>query len=88
MTERTLTLANATGLHARPATMLVQTANKFNGTNVFLKKGEKEVSGRSLLAILSLGAGAGETLTIRTDGPQEKEAMEALIALLEGGLGE
>jgi phosphocarrier protein HPr len=88
MTERTFTLANSTGLHARPATMLVQTANKFNGTNVFLKKGEKEVSGRSLLAILSLGAGAGETLTIRTDGPQEKEAMDALIALLEGGLGE
>jgi phosphocarrier protein len=88
MTERTITLANATGLHARPATMLVQTANKFNGTNVVLKKGEKEVSGRSLLAILSLGAAAGEQITICTDGPQEKEAMDALISLLEGALGE
>lgn len=88
MTERSFTLANATGLHARPATLLVQTVNRFPGTNVFLRKGEKEVSARSLLAVLSLGAGAGETVTVRCEGPQESEAIDAISTLMEGGFGE
>jgi phosphocarrier protein HPr len=88
MTEKSFTLSNATGLHARPATTLVQTANRFKGTEIFLRKGDKEVNGRSMLAILSLGATAGETITIRCSGPDEAEAMAALAALVEGGFGE
>jgi phosphotransferase system HPr (HPr) family protein len=88
MTEQSFTLSNATGLHARPATALVQTANRFKGTEIFLGKGDKEVNARSMLAILSLGVTAGETITIRCSGPEEAEAMAALAALVASGLGE
>ncbi len=88
MTECTFTLSNATGLHARPASLLVQTANKFTDTRIVLQKGEREVDARSLLSILSLGAAKGDTITIRCEGPREAEAMEALTALVEGGFGE
>lgn len=88
MAERTFTLANATGLHARPASLFVQTVQKFPGTDVFVRKGDKEVNARSLLSVLSLGVGAGESITIRTQGPQETEALDALAALVEGGFGE
>jgi phosphocarrier protein HPr len=88
MTERSFTLSNATGLHARPATALVQTANRFKGTDIILRKGDKEVNARSMLAILSLGVTGGETITVRCDGPQEAELMEAVAALIESGFGE
>lgn len=88
MLERTFTLANATGLHARPASLLVQTVQRFPATQVFVRKGDREVSARSLLSVLSLGAGAGDTIVVRCEGPQEAEAMAAVAALIEGGFGE
>lgn len=88
MVERTFTLTNATGLHARPASVFVQTVQKFAGTDVFVRKGEREVNARSLLSVLSLGVGSGESITIRCQGPQANEALEALAALVEGGFGE
>lgn len=88
MAERTFTLTNATGLHARPASIFVQTVQKFPGTDVFVRKGEREVNARSLLSVLSLGVGKGESITIRCSGPQETEALEALAVLVEGGFGE
>jgi phosphocarrier protein HPr len=88
MAERTFTLTNATGLHARPASVFVQTVQKFPGTDVFVRKGEREVNARSLLSVLSLGISQGESITIRCQGPQENEALEALAALVEGGFGE
>lgn len=88
MIERTFTLKNASGLHARPASLFVQTVQKFPGTDVFVRKGQKEVTARSLLSVLSLGAGSGSEVVIRCSGPQETEAMAALGFLLEGGFGE
>lgn len=88
MVERVLTLKNASGLHARPASLLVQTVNKFPGTEIKVVKGEREVSARSLLSILSLGVGAGDTIAFRCEGPQETEAMAVLESLVEGGFGE
>lgn len=88
MAERTFTLANATGLHARPASVFVQTVQKFPGTEVFVRKGEREVNARSLLSVLSLGVGKGESIAIRSEGPQADEALAALAALVEGGFGE
>jgi phosphocarrier protein HPr len=88
MVEQTLTLSHATGLHARPASVFVQTVQKYPGTDVFLRKGEREVNARSLLSVLSLGVGQGEAITIRCQGPQEHEALAALAALVAGGFGE
>ncbi|HYF90775.1 MAG TPA: HPr family phosphocarrier protein [Symbiobacteriaceae bacterium] len=88
MIERSFTLTNASGLHARPASLFVQTVQKFPGTDVFVKKGPKEVNARSLLSVLSLGAGAGAEIAIRCSGPQETEAMDLLGRLVESGFGE
>lgn len=88
MIERSFTLANASGLHARPASLFVQAVQKFPGTDIFVKKGTKEVNARSLLSVLSLGAGAGTAISIRCAGPQESEAMDLLSRLVESGFGE
>jgi phosphocarrier protein len=88
MVERSFTLQNASGLHARPAALFVQTVQRFAGTDVFVKKGEKEVNARSLLSVLSLGANAGSTVTVRCSGPAEQEVLEALGRLVESGFGE
>lgn len=88
MVERSFTLKNASGLHARPAALFVQTVQRFAGTNVFVKKGEKEINARSLLSVLSLGANSGSTITIRCTGPAEQEALDALGQLVESGFGE
>lgn len=88
MITRTLTLTNPTGLHARPAALFVQAAQRFPGTTVTLRLGDRSANVRSLLSVLALGAGAGSSVTIECEGTQEQEAMDALVALLEGGFGE
>jgi phosphotransferase system HPr (HPr) family protein len=86
--ERDFTLTNASGLHARPAALFVQTVQRFPGTDVFVKKGAKEVNARSLISVLSLGASSGSTVSVRCSGPQEADAMGALAGLFESGFGE
>lgn len=86
--ERDFTLTNASGLHARPAALFVQTVQRFPGTEVFVKKGPKEVSARSLISVLSLGASSGSGISVRCTGPQEAEAMAALAGLIESGFNE
>jgi len=88
MIERTFTLTNPTGLHARPASLFVQTVQRFPGTDVFVRKGEKEINARSLLQVLALGAGAGSAITVKCSGPQEADVLTALGALIEGNFGE
>ncbi|MDF2626643.1 MAG: system phosphocarrier protein Hpr [Symbiobacteriaceae bacterium] len=86
--ERDFILANASGLHARPAALFVQTVLRFPGTDVFVRNGPKEVSARSLISVLSLGASKGTNISVRCSGPQETEAMAALASLFESGFGE
>lgn len=88
MIERSFTLTNGSGLHARPAALFVQTVQKFTGTEVTVRKGEKEVNARSLLSVLSLGAAAGSEILVRCTGPAEADAMAALSSLVESGFGE
>lgn len=88
MVERVLTLRNQSGLHARPAALFVQAVQRFPGTEVTVVKGEQKANGRSLLSLLALGAEQGTTLTLRCTGPQAQEALDALGAVLAGGLGE
>lgn len=82
MTETTITLSRD-GLHARPAAQLVQIANQHRETSIKYVKDGKEADGRSLLSIMGLGAGQGSTITVRTDGPGESEAMAAIMGLLQ-----
>jgi phosphocarrier protein HPr len=84
---RTFEIANQLGIHARVAAKLVETANRFQ-SEVFLEKDGVEVNGRSILGILTLVCPYGSRLTVRTEGVDAAEAMEAFARLIENKFGE
>lgn len=87
MIEKEYTLNNPQGLHARPASLLVQAAAQ-SKSEVTLIKNEKEYNAKSILGILSVGAQKGDSLIIRIDGPDEVETENKIQALFAGNFGE
>ena len=87
MFTQEVTVNNEVGLHARPATYFIQKANEFN-SGIWVEKEERRVNAKSLLGVLSLGIVKGTTITLIADGPDAKEAVEALVQLVNGQLGE
>ncbi len=87
MQEKTLTVRNKLGLHARPAAMMVQTASRFK-SKIKIFKGDQEVDGKSIMGLMTLAAAVGSTLRIVADGEDETQATEALAKLVETGFGE
>jgi len=90
MTEREMTLVNPQGMHARPASILVELTNR-NPCEIHIRKGNREVNAKSILGVLTLGAACGETLTFRAEGVDpvvEAAALDDLAALLASGFGE
>jgi phosphocarrier protein len=79
--ERDVEIVNRLGLHARAAAKLVHLAGRFRSDVKLLKDGET-VDGKSILGLLMLAAAQGEQLRLRTDGPDEEEAMAALADLI------
>jgi phosphotransferase system HPr (HPr) family protein len=67
----------AVGLHARPAANLVKLAMAYQ-SNILLEKGDRKVSARSILSVLSLAVRAGECITVHADGVDEAEALTAI----------
>ena len=78
---------NKAGLHARPATFLIQKANEYKAT-IWVEKEERRVNAKSLLGVLSLGIIGGTTIKIIADGSDETDAVEGLAALVESGFAE
>jgi len=75
-------LTNRVGLHARPASLFVQTAASFNA-QVTVQLGDRRADGKRILAILQLGARCGDELEIRAAGPDAPTALAALVALVQ-----
>ncbi|MDN4594277.1 HPr family phosphocarrier protein [Polycladomyces subterraneus] len=86
MTEKKLTIQHPSGLHARPASLLVQEASKFESKITLVKAG-KEVDAKSLLGVMSLAVKQGDEITIRAEGADAEQAVSALVERLEN-LGE
>lgn len=82
MITREIVMGNKSGMHARPATLWVQTASQFQ-SSVRLVKGERDVDGKSLLSLLSLGLSGGSTFQFSVIGPDEAAAAEALTKLVD-----
>ena len=78
---------NQVGLHARPATFFIQKANEFK-SSIWIEKEERRVNAKSLLGILSLGIVGGTQIRVIADGPDEQEAVEGLVELVESGFSE
>lgn len=87
--QRTFKITDEDGIHARPATALVNTATKFKETEAFAEAKGKKVTLKSILGVLSLGLEAGDTLTLITEGTEESDALDALQEIMiKEGLGE
>lgn len=82
MTERLLTVKNRAGIHARPAAIIAQTANKF-ACEVSLSRDDTTVNAKSIMGVITMAAGYNTVLTLHTDGADEKEAAEAIVALFD-----
>jgi phosphocarrier protein HPr len=87
MLERTVTIQNRNGLHARPAAEIVKTAAKFK-SEITLIRDDLEVNGKSIMGVMMLAAEYGSQLVLRVDGPDEQAAIDALATLIESKFGE
>lgn len=85
-TER-VTLCNRLGLHARAASKLVNTAAGFR-SNVWMVRDERRVNAKSIMGVLMLAAPVGTELEIECDGPDEDQALAALVDLVADRFGE
>ena len=81
MLKKELKITNKTGLHARPAALLVKTTGKFK-SDIFISKDGYKVNGKSIMGVMTLAAESGSVIEIMIDGPDEEQAMLALEDLI------
>jgi phosphocarrier protein len=82
MIEQTVKIKNRAGIHARPAALLVQTASKFK-SKIFIEKDEDRINGKSIMGIITLGAGYDTVLKLIVEGEDEQDAVAALTYLFD-----
>lgn len=82
MAEREITIINKLGLHARAAAKLVTEATAFEA-DVRIAKGEREVSGKSIMGVMMLAAAKGTTLRLIANGPDAEAALDGIEALIK-----
>ncbi len=87
MREATLTITNQAGLHARACQAFVNLASRYR-SEVWVRRGDVDVNGKSILGVMMLAAESGATIVVRADGPDEDEALAALSRLVEEKFGE
>jgi phosphocarrier protein len=85
--ERTATILNPLGLHARPAAQLVKLANSFQSEIQLVKDGVP-VNGKSIMGVMILAAECGSHITVRAEGSDAEAAVDALLQLVASGFGE
>lgn len=84
MFVKDVTVVNQVGLHARPATFFIQKANEYR-SNIWIERDERRVNAKSLLGVLSLGIVGGTPVRIIADGPDEQQAVDGLVKLIQSG---
>jgi phosphocarrier protein HPr len=87
MVKTEITISNKLGLHARASAKLTKLASSF-ACEVFMSKGERRINAKSIMGVMMLAAGMGSVVELETDGPQEQEALDALVALIDDKFGE
>lgn len=87
MIECQATIVNQEGLHARPAARIVRLASGFSA-EIELAKDGLEVNGKSIMGVMMLAAECGSAITIRANGPDAEQAVQALAELVASGFGE
>ncbi|MDK1023293.1 MAG: HPr family phosphocarrier protein [Gammaproteobacteria bacterium] len=87
MIQRTVTIINKLGLHARAASKLVETARAFSA-NITISQGSSQANGKSIMSLLILAAPCNTRLELTIDGDDEDEAMNALVSLIRNRFDE
>ena len=87
MPERTVTIVNKLGLHARPAAEIVKTAARFK-SDITIIRDDLEVNGKSIMGVMMLAAECGSTILIRAEGEDADAAFDALASLVAAKFGE
>ena len=87
MPQREVEIVNKLGLHARASAKLTQLAARYQ-SDVQMSRNGRKVNAKSIMGVMMLAAGKGTKVTLETSGPDEAEAMEALVALINDCFGE
>ncbi len=87
MVQKTLTVKNRAGIHARPAAIIAQTANKFDA-EITLSKDDTSVNAKSIMGVITMAAGYNTELSLQAEGNDEAEAAAALEALFNSKFDE
>lgn len=87
MIKQSACIPNKLGLHARPSALLVSTAAHYK-SEVFFTKDDLRVNGKSIMGVMMLAAEQGSELLVECDGPDEQEALAAIVKVIESGFGE
>jgi len=87
MIKTSTTISNKLGLHARASAKLSKLAGSFP-CEVWLSRGERRINAKSIMGVMMLAAGLGTEIELETDGERERDAMDALLALIHDKFGE
>lgn len=87
MIEREIDITNKVGLHARPASLLVEAAHKFR-SRIWIEKDGQVANGKNIMSLLLLSADKGSSIKIRAEGSDAAEAVQTLVKLVKNKFGE
>jgi phosphocarrier protein len=87
MIQSSVTISNKLGLHARASAKLTKTAGGF-ACDVWMSRGDRRVNAKSIMGVMMLAAGMGTEVLVETQGADEDQAMQALLALINDKFGE
>ena len=85
MIKKEVIVKNESGLHSRAAVIFIQHTNKYK-SNILITKENSTVNAKSIMGVMALSVGKGESIEIKADGPDEKEAVDDLVNLIENDL--
>ncbi|HNX38081.1 MAG TPA: HPr family phosphocarrier protein [Candidatus Cloacimonadota bacterium] len=87
MTQRTVTVSNKLGLHARPSALLVRAATKYR-SEFFITKDGLQINGKSIMGVMMLAAECGSKLELAANGVDEEYLLDEVEELINSGFGE
>ena len=87
MIRTTLVISNKLGLHARASAKLTKLASSFK-CEVFMTRNSRRVNAKSIMGIMMLAAGLGSEVELETEGEDEQQAAEQIVALVNDKFGE
>jgi phosphocarrier protein len=86
VSEIQLVIRNQLGLHARACALFVKAASRYRA-DIVVVRDDVEVNGKSIMGVMMLAAEEGSTITVRADGPDERDALQAIRELVDGKFG-